>query len=306
MINSLRRVASAFRRPRSRRTLPHPSWDSDTAVICLAAAQTPAEAARSVLKLAGIHDQTPTLVVPSMATRPGRGAHPHFVASLLDTLEATTDIGVPPSTPASVRRRWEQLAAQYGAGSVRLGSAGWDRVELAREAFFLDEVYLPSELHAYPRVIAVPALADEALALGFLREIAHPHTRMRARGTSRRNRLDAEIASAAKLAFVIDGSRLPGVVATNIAVWAPDPLSAELAGAGLRRFIDAARGYESVSAWEHERVQAATELAIGPATGAAMLIRAEEANRAVRPVAEYLANELSCRITWVAEEGFNA
>lgn len=239
------------------------------------------------------------LIVPSMAERPGTGAHPQLVAGLLNHFGTRATLGVPTGTPKPLRRRWMGLARAHGAQPVGLGDAGWDRVVLPGEAYMLDEVLIPAELADADHLIFVAAHTDETLGLGFVRRIAHPHSRLRARGTSERVRLDAEIASAVRARYILDGTRLAGGVPTNLCAWVSDPLTTELLGLGLRRYIDTRRGYESVTAWEHERVQAATELGLGPAVGSEIVLRAD---REIADIANFLGDELGCPVEWLPEK----
>lgn len=302
ILDLFRNAVAAVRPPRAGRILALPCRDISGSILTLTSATTPAEALNRLARAVQLPASDSVLVVPSTALRSGAGAHPQVVAGLLEALGSQAMLGTPASTPQPVQRRWEGLAAGRGARSLTLGAAGWDRVELAGEAFLLDEVLVPAELADAGDLIFVPAIGDEALALGFVRGIVHPHTRMRARGNANRTRLDAEIAATVSAHYLLDASRLHGSISASVCLWADDALSAELAGVGIQRLVDTRRGFESVSAWEHERVQAATELGLGPPAGDAIVLRAERDGGPSERIAGFLRDELSCRVEWIEGE----
>jgi hypothetical protein len=305
MFAGLRSLIMAIRKPAPGQRLPMPRFDSGHSSITLALGRTPQSAVEHLVSATGLPVGQPVLVVPSVATKPGQGAHPQVVATLLAHLGHEATLGVPHGTAMPLRRRWERMAHNAGCQSVRLGDAGWDAIDLDDDAFLLDQVLVPAEFTDFERRLFVPALRDEALALGFLRTIVHPHSRLRARSSANRARLDVEVARAANGSFLLDATRLPGLLATNLLVWADDPLSTELVALGIQRFIDVAQGLESISVWEHHRVQAATELGIGPATGNDIVLNVRKSDAGMHALVEFLATELGCSVCWMAEEGID-
>ncbi|HEX2280342.1 MAG TPA: hypothetical protein VHG52_01145 [Thermomicrobiales bacterium] len=303
ILEVIRHAFGAVSPPHPRKTLERPPPMTSGFVLTLASSSTPSGALERLLQSIELPAGARTLVVPSVAVRQGTGAHPALVASLLDVLGARAVLGIPAGTAQPIRRRWTNLAAGRGVSCLTLGTLGWDRVELSGDAYMLDEVLLPAELADADARIFIPAIGDEPLALGFTRRIVHPHTRLRARGNANRDRLDAEIASTVTARYLLDASRLRGDIPASACFWTADALTAELAGVGLRRLMDSLGGIESVSAWEHERIQAATELGQGPAAGKDIVLRAERDGEASQQIAESLRDELGCRIEWLEREG---
>lgn len=302
MLDTLRDLARSVRPPSPERSFPVPDSGMVPAVVSMASGRTPDEAVDNVLQLAGTPAAGDVLVLPSIARRPGQGAHPHVIAALLLHFRGRATLAIGSDAPAPIRRRWERLARERETPTVYLGRAGWDEVVLADDAFMLDRVLLPAELQAYSHCIAVPALGDNALALGFLRTISHPHTRLRARGNLERERLDAEVARAANLTYLLDASRLPGSLSMHLACQAPDALSTELVGLSIRRYLDSARGFETSGSWEHRRVQAATEIGFGPQTGADLLLQVRSSDSRLGELVSFVAADLTCQVTWKGEE----
>lgn len=301
LLETLRRFLGGARPPRARQTITVDRQRPAPTTITLASAMTPTDALLALVELIDLPTDTPVIVVPSVASRPGAGAHPHVVAALLRTLGSRATLGLPASTSQPVRGRWERLAFRRGAGVVILGRGGWDRITLPEDGFLLDEVYLPAEVIDADSRIFIPAVGDSDLALGFARQIAHPHTRLRARGSDQRTRLDVEVAAALPANYLLDASRLTGIAA-NLCAWTSDPLSAELVGVALQRLMDVNRGYESVSTWEDERVQSATEVGIGPAAGSDIILRAPAQGLGLDPVVNFLGDELGCNVERIGGE----
>jgi hypothetical protein len=301
MLAWLRSLMMAARKPAPGQRLSMPPLDAGPGTLVLAAGRTPQSAVEHLAGSAGLPSGRPLLVVPSVATKPGHGAHPQVVATLLVQSGQGATLGIPHGLAMPLRRRWERLAHNAGSQVVRLGDAGWDVIEMDDDALMLDQVFLPAELNDFDQLLFVPALRDEALALGFVRAIAHPHSRLRARSSAQRLRLDVEVARASNGKFLLDATRLPGLLATNLVVLADNPLSTELVALGIHRFMDIARGIESVSAWEHPRVQAATELGIGPASGDDILLHVWRADSGVHSLVEFLTTELGCSVAWIED-----
>ena len=298
LLDSLRDIASLFRPPAPRRGLPVPAVVDLPAVVSLASGRSPAESVDNLIALSPTLDAATVLVIPSVASRPGQGAHPHVVAALLLLLGPRATLAMPHGTSAPVRRRWERLARDRDASTIRLGETGWDAVVLDDDAYMLDRVLLPAEIHEFDHCIAVPALGDDTLALGFLREVVHPHTRLRARGNPARERLDVEVARAATMTYLLDASRLPGALSTHLACWAPDALSAELVGQSIRRYLESARGFETIGSWEHKRVQAATEIGFGLQNGDDLVLQVQESDARLRDLVTFIARDLTCQVVW--------
>ena len=303
MLTGLRSLMIALRKPTPRQRLSMPQLDAGSYSVTLAAGRTPQAAVEHLAGATGLPGGQPLLVVPSVAAKPGQGAHPQVVATLLAHLGHGATLGIPHGTVMPLRRRWERLARNAGCQVVRLGDAGWDAIEIDDDASMLDEVFLPAELVDFDRRLFIPALRDEALALGFVRAIAHPHSRLRARSSADRVRLDVEVACAAGGSFLLDATRLPGLLATNLVVWADDPLSTELVAIGIQRFMDISRGIESIGAWENPRVQAATEMGIGPATGDDIVLNVRRSDTGMHALVEFLATELGCSVVWIEDGG---
>lgn len=302
VLETVRRLFGAIRPPQVRNTFAAEPQGVTVSVMTLASAMSPAEALQALTQYIDLPAAARVVVVPSVASRPGAGAHPHVIAALLNRLCGRATLGLPTGTPLPIRRRWEQLAVERGAQFAILGSAGWDRVTLPDVGFMLDEVYLPAEVTDASARIFVPALGDSTMALGFARQIAHPHTRMRARGSDKRTHLDVEVAAALRANYLLDASRLTGIAA-NLCFWTTDALSAELAGIAVQRLMDVTRGYESVSTWERQRVQVATEIGIGPAGGTDIVLRAPRQGPGLEPVVTFLRDELGCKVERVNGEG---
>lgn len=300
-MDSIRSLFGAFRRPRSLRTLTPPARGDGDFVVTLATGPTPRAAAERLLTLVGAPQNETVLLLPSMPSRPPSGSHPQVVAALIETLGSRARLGIPAGTALPIRRRWANLASGLGGQAVTLGQQGWDRIALERAEFQLDEVFLPSELRDASMRLAIPALRDEGLVLGFWRQIAHPHTRLRVRGNENRARLEVELCAAVQSTYVLDANRLANGLATNLVAWTEDPVAAELVGLGMRRYFEAAQGHESVSPWEDEQVQAATEIGLGPLAGSNLLLRADSASSQAREIANYLVDELGCRVEWLTE-----
>lgn len=298
MLDTLKSLATSLRPPHPQEHLQLPVLQAGDARLALASGMTPQEAVDRLTTLAVLPETGSVLVIPSVANRPGRGAHPHLVAAMLANLGPRAVLGIPHGTPAPVRRRWEQLAAKRAGGSVRLGSAGWDAVELDGDGYRLDRVFLPVELRQFDNRLAVPAIGDASLGLGFIATVAHPHTRLRAGGTVERSRLEVEIARAVECSYLLDATRLPGLIAANLAAYAGDAVTIELAALAILRFIDHARGFETTGAWEEARVQAAAELGMGPSTGDNISLVVHEQDARLKELADFIALELSCQLTW--------
>ncbi len=297
-IRTMDRLRS-LRPPRTRHRVDAPGARAAEAVVVLASGLTPQLAVERLLRLIDLPDSQEIMLLPSVASRPGRGTHPQVAAALLGQLGRRASLGLPTGTSMPVRRRWENLARRLGARPTTLGQAGWDRIDFPPD-YLLDAAYLPAEVLDAGRRIAIPALGDESLALGFWGEIVHPHTRLRSAG-KHRNRLMAELSTTVPASYLLDASRLPGGVATNLMAWTDDPVAAELVGLGIRRYVEDAQGYETSGPWENERIQAAAELGPGPASGSDLLLRVDDSTSGSRATADYLADQLSSRIEWVTE-----
>jgi len=305
MLTGLRSLIMAVRKPVPRQRLSMPPIGDKRSSVTLAAGRTPDAAVEHLARATALPVGQSLLVVPSVATRPGQGAHPQVIATLLAMLGQQAMLGIPHGTAMPIRRRLERLANDAGCQAVRLGEAGWDAVAVDDSAFMLDQILLPAELADFDQGLFVPGLRDEALALGFVRTIVHPHSRLRVRSSAERERLDVEVSRATSGFFLLDATRLPGLLATNLVVWADDPLAMELVALGIQRFIDIARGFESVSAWEHRRVQAATELGIGPATGDDIVLNVRKSDTGMQALIEFLVTELGCTVSWIVDGDVN-
>ncbi|MBA2454905.1 MAG: hypothetical protein H0V47_17195 [Chloroflexia bacterium] len=259
---------------------------------------TPEDAVERLLQTIDVPTAEPILVLPSMPNRPASGTHPKIAAGLLSAVRSPTAVGIPDGTTLPVKRRWENLARTLEARTVTLGRRGWDRVEFPGDSYRLDAAFLPSELTDAATLIAMPALRDDALAIGFWREVAHPHTRLRMHNVDR-DWMMAELSTTLRANYLLDASRLSGGLSINLLAWTDNSVAAELVGLGIRRYLEEARGYESVGPWEHARVQAAAELGHGPMSGSAILLRADETLDGTRTIAVYLADQLGCGIEWV-------
>lgn len=290
MLEKLRQVTGSFRPPEPQATLPLPPRSAAPFHIALAAASTPAGSVEKLLD--NLPESGSVLVLPSVASRPGQGAHPHLVARLLVELGARATLAVPRGTPGPVRGRWERLARDRGAGFARLGDAGWDAVELPETGYRLDRVLLPAELERFQHRIAVPAIGDSGMVLGFLRQLVHPHTAMRVRQHAESDRLQAELVSAIPCSWLLDASRLPAAIPANVAIWSEHPVPAELVGVAIQRYIDFRQGYESSGSWERPQIQAATELGEGPANGNDLMLKVSEESELTR----FIAQDLGCEV----------
>lgn len=290
MLERLRRLTGSFRPPTPQATLPLPPRQVTPFHVSLASASTPAGAVEGLLD--NVPETGSVLVLPSVVSRPGQGAHPHLVARLLVELGARATLAVPKDTPGPVRGRWERLARDRGTGFVRLGDAGWDMVALPDAGYRLDGVLLPAELERFQHRIAVPAFGDSGLVLGFLRRLVHPHTAMRVRQHAESDRLQTELASAVSCSWLLDATRLPSAIPANLAIWSEHPVSAELMGIAIQRYIDFRQGYESSGSWEHPQIQAAAELGEGPATGRDMVMHVAGESDLTR----FIAQDLGCEI----------
>lgn len=290
----------SLRPPNARRSLAVVGRPTGEAVVTLAGGLTPQAAIERLLQLVDMPEDAPVLVMPSIANRPPSGTHPQVAAGLLNTLRSRATVGIPAGTALPVRRRWQYLARQSEALPVSLGQDGWDRVQFQGDGYRLDAAFMPAELTDAATRIVIPALMDDALALGFWSEIAHPHTRLRMHGPNR-DRMMAELSTAARANYLLDASRLPGGLALNLLAWTDDPVAAELVGLGIRRFVEDAEGHESVGPWENARVQAAAELGHGPLSGSTLLLRIDASLDTLRTIADSLVDQLDCGIEWVTK-----
>lgn len=266
--------------------------------MALAGGLTPESAVERLLQLIDVPEVEPILVLPSMANRPASGTHPRVAAGLLSAVRSRAVAGIPSGTALPVKRRWEHLAKTLAAQTVTLGRDGWDRVEFPGGGHRLDAAFLPAEVTDAATVIVMPALRDDALALGFWREIVHPHSRLRTHRTDR-GRMIAELSTTVRASYLLDASRLPAGLPITLLAWTDNPVTAELVGLGIRRYLEDVEGYESVGPWENARVQAAAELGHGPLAGSAILLRADASMDGTRTIAVYLADQLDCGIEWV-------
>lgn len=264
----------------------------------MAGGMTPAQAVENLLAWITSIGMEPVLVLPSMARRPQSGTHPRVIVALLDRIQPRATLGIPGGTAMSIKRRWEHLARRQSVATMTLGRSGWDRVEFQGDVYRLDAAYMPAEVTDAASRLVVPALGDDALALGFWREIAHPHTRLRTHN-SERQRMLAELSTVVRAHYLLDATRLPAGLSTNLVAWTDNPVVAELVALGIRRYADDARGSESVGPWENERVQAAAEIGHGPLSGSSILLRADPSLDAVRLISVYLADQLGCGIEWL-------
>lgn len=292
MLQRLRRFAGSFKPPEPQATLPLPARQTAPFQVILAAAMTPASAVEALIDMSTLPESGSVLVVPSVASRPGQGAHPHLVARLLVELGERATLAVPAGTPRPVRGRWERLARERGAGVVTPGDAGWDAIRLPDVGYRLDEVLVPAELELFQHRIAIPAFTDSGMVMGFLRHLVHPHTALRVRQHAEPERLQAELARAISCSWLLDGTRLPGVIPANLAIWSEHPLAAELVGIGVQRYIDFRQGYESSGTWERHQIQAAAELGEGPATGSDLVLKVN----AESDVTSFVAEDIGCEV----------
>lgn len=281
-----------------RSTVPATGPDQRHVVVTLSGGMTPQIAVERLLQLVDVPRAQPAMIVPTIANRPHPGVHPKIAAGLFDRVAPDSVLGLNRDTALPVRRRWAQLARKHDLRSTMLGDGGWDRVEFQADSYRLDAAYMPVELLDALARIVLNTLDDDALALGFWREFAHPHTRLRTHSTDRA-RLDAELSTLFRAWYLLDASRLPPQLGITLVAWTDHPVAAELIGLGIRRYIDESRGHEDVGPWEHARVQASAELGHGPLTGSALLLRAEPALDAVRALCIYLADQLGCGIDWI-------
>lgn len=291
----------SLRPPVARRSLVAAGPRRGESIVTIAGGLTPETGVERLLQLVDLSQGEPVLVLPSLADRPASGNHPQVAVTLLKALGSRATVGLPAQAAMPVRRRWERLARRAGAQHVTLGKRGWDRVEFAGDGYRMDAAFVPAELTDSMAVIAIPALLDDALALGFWRESAHPHTRLRTLGTDR-ERMLTELSTVTRATYLLDASRLPGELTVKLLAWTDNPVAAELVGLGIRRYFEDAQGHETIGPWENARVQAAAELGHGPASGSAIVLRADASTDGVRAMAVYLADQLSCGIQWVTAE----
>lgn len=292
VIDSVLEFASAFRPPEPVGSRSQPAFPVAPFAASMALGPTPASAFEQLQSMWRLPAVGRVLVMASVASRPGRGAHPHAVATLLRALDGRALLAIPARTPLPVRTRWTRLASECNATPIRFGDSGWMQVLLPDRGYRFESVMLPADLESVEHAIAVTAIGDETPAIGFLRTVSHPHTALRARRSADVAKLDAEIATAARVTYILDGSRLPGPLATNLAVVASDPLSAELVALAIRRYVDLEQGRESSGSWEQPQVQAATELGLGPSSGTELTLHVDEPSALSR----FIAGELGCTV----------
>lgn len=292
MIQRLRRFAGSFRPPEPQATLPLPDRQIAPFNVSLAAASTPADATRTLIDMQVLPESGSVLVVPSVASRPGQGAHPHVVAQVLVELGERATLAVPANAPGPVRSRWERLAKERKASVTRLGHTGWDAIELPETGFLLDRVLIPAELERFQHRIAIPSFGDSGRFQAMLRQLVHPNTAIRVQQHPESDRLHAELSAAISCSWLLDASRLPGVVAANLTIWADNAIAVELVALAVERYIDFCQGYESAGSWERAQVQAATELGEGPASGVDLVLTVNEESDLTR----FIAQDLGCEV----------